>query len=272
MDESIDERYRRNSEHPDTFSPYGPCEWRMEDGRVNNEDESSGLSPRNTAPIKPPTENSTSATVRPLTLSELIRREWRFLGLLLWTYPFKRETDRYVKSNSSFIAHAIVIPMVVGSFLGLPPISASNYPALSAATLVEGNVVRDPKLLGGGKYTSEPFGVQTATGVVFKQCTRMSAACLPKVIWREAEGKPARMWYVGDWVVQVEIDGVIPPSRSYEEQKKRLTENFFLNFFLPIGMALVAYGLLRLVRRYGRQARTEVSKRCDETNNIARSN
>lgn len=186
-----------------------------------------------------------------------ISRALRFLALLFWVMPIRREADRErsfdIKVSYGMLGLALVLYLLYSK----PYFPPGTFPELSQLTVVEGVLVRHPSRRDG-RYTNEPVGIRTLNGDVFKQCSTLGVRCLvgpdEPNDWQSYVGKPARIWFWGEWIIQFEIDGRIPYKLSYAKRRDGFTS---LPFAFWFGLMVGTYLIFRLIQRYGRAAFNE---------------
>lgn len=184
-----------------------------------------------------------------------------FLRLLFWSLPFKREISPAKKYDIGFGYLLILILTLVDVSEPRPFFTETGFPSMAQLTVIEGVLVEHPTERDS-KYHTAPIGLRTTTGDVFKRCSSLGVSCTVdidggrRVGWQTYLGKPARMWFFDDSVMQLEIDGEIPSRFSYEEFKRIYTGlGRYWFFFLILG-----YVLFRLIQRYAKPAFTEATK------------
>jgi hypothetical protein len=193
--------------------------------------------------------------VRRLGPLAFLRSLANFLRLLLWTCPFRREQDTTRKFDMRLCVLMMLLSLYLAVFEFRPYFTERGFPHLSRLTVISGVLIEHPTERDS-KYHTAPIGVRTASGDVFKRCSSLGVTCWvdnKTGDWRELAGKPARMWYLGDWMVQLEIDGAIPRGFSYGNSKRMFTSltKFWLSFLV------LGYFLFRIVQRYLKPAAVE---------------
>ncbi|HLA36506.1 MAG TPA: hypothetical protein VJ001_16715 [Rhodocyclaceae bacterium] len=188
-------------------------------------------------------------TTNHLKRNGLLWKIGRFLWLFFWEYPIRREKNPISLAMNYLCYNFIFIFGFMGLFFAHPDIPADKFPSLEQTTVVEGRIIRHPSLRGGSKYVSEPLGIETATGPIFKQCTTLGVSCLEFDEWKYIESRPAKLWFWNEWAIQLEVDGVVPKRLTYEHKKKVFTSNPAIVFVWLIGIVIV-YMLIRISRRY----------------------
>lgn len=181
-----------------------------------------------------------------------------FFRLMFWTLPLKREASQVKKADIGFGYALIFIAVLVEISEPRLFFTEAGFPSMAQLTLVEGTLIEHPGERDS-KYHTAPLGLRTTTGDVFKKCSSLGVACTvetdgnQRVGWRTYLGKPARMWFFEDWIVQLEIDGKIPFRFSYEESRRIYTGlgRYWLYFLI------VGYLLGRLLQRYAKPAFSE---------------
>jgi len=172
--------------------------------------------------------------------------------------PIQREKDRNAAADIKLGYGMLGLCFVLYAFFSHPYFLPGTYPELSQLTVAEGILIRHP-VQRDAKYVTEPVGLRTDRGDIFKKCANLGVRCLagpnePKV-WRHYLGKPARMWFWGEWMFQLEIDGVIHPRLSYARRKEFYTS---LPGWFWLACLAGGYTMFRLIQRYGRAAANEV--------------
>lgn len=175
----------------------------------------------------------------------------RFLKLFFWVLPISRERQRERLLDMVFCYAMIVLCVAYYVFLSPPFVLASNFPLLESLEVVEGTIVRH-ETRRVTRYTAEPIGIKTKSGVVFKECGVIGVPCLAShdkktTGWDVIEGRSARMWYWNDRVVQLEIDGSVSNGLSYEQTRERFSKFPGAMWVLLIAMS---YLIVQLSRRH----------------------
>lgn len=191
-------------------------------------------------------------------LRDTLKSILTFLTLFFWVLPIRRETDSKRSTDIKFSYGMLVLAVVLYFFYSEPYVGPKEFPELSKLPVVEGVLIRHPTRRSG-RYSSEPVGIRTAKGNVFKECTTMGLHCFAgpdqeTKDWQTYFGQPARMWYWNEWVVQLEINGRIPEKLSYERMRNRHT-SWLESFWMIILVG--SYLVFRLIQRYGRTAFNE---------------
>ena len=190
--------------------------------------------------------------------SLFLKRWAHFLWLLFARYPLSSEMDESVRRNSIRHYACSGVLVLVCFALGGPSISEGDYPSLNQANQVEGIVLREHKLKGG-KYTSEPFVIETPQGLVPKKCARLGATCFDESKWSGIVGKPAKIWFWNEFILQIEVDGIVHPDGSYQRFKRSHTSNPSLFVWSLMGAPYLVFTLLRILRLYARTQRPQRS-------------
>ena len=136
----------------------------------------------------------------------------KFLHLFFWSLPLKRETSPAKRGDIGFGYLMILIIVLVEVSEPHTYFTEAGFPSMAQLTVVEGVLVEHPTERDS-RYHTAPIGLRTATGDVFKKCSRLGVACTVEIVgnqgigWRTYLGKPARMWFFDDSIMQLEIDG-----------------------------------------------------------------
>lgn len=189
----------------------------------------------------------------------------KFLVLFFWVMPIRREKDRTLATDIGIGYGILVLCAGLYAFASKPYIPAANFPELSQLPVVEGILVRHPTERDS-RYSNEPLGIDTLAGVVFKKCNALGNRCFvadtPPSVWQNHAGQSVRVWYLGDWIVQLELNGRIPDSLSYEQRKRQMTG---IPGALLWSLPILGYLLFRLFSRYGRAAYDEAFSVTDKS-------
>lgn len=161
------------------------------------------------------------------------------------------------------------LALILHLFYSIPYFPPGTFPELSQLPVVEGILIRHPSRRDG-RYSNEPVGLRTATGDVFKECSTLGVRCLAgpdeTKDWQSYVGKPARIWFWGEWIIQFEIDGRIPYRHSYAKKKEGFTS---LPYSFWFGLLVGGYLTFRLIQRYGRPAFNEAFKMNDTADSLS---
>jgi len=193
-----------------------------------------------------------------------------FFRLMFWTLPFKRETNQAKKVDIGFSYFIVLVFVLIEVLEPRPIFTAAGFPSMEQLTVVEGVLVEHP-LERDSKYHTAPIGLRTTTGDVFKKCSSLGVRCIVEIDgnrgigWRTYLGKPARMWFFDDLVVQLEIEGKIPFRFSYEESKRIYTG--LGRYWLLL--LILGYVMGRLIQWYAKPAFKEAFAGRSVTSNSA---
>jgi hypothetical protein len=184
-----------------------------------------------------------------------------FFRLMFWTLPLKRESNGAKKGDIGVGYVVILMLVLVEVSEPRPFFTEAGFPTMSQLSVVQGVLIEHPTERDS-KYHTAPIGLRTLTGDVFKKCSNLGVSCTVEIVgnqgigWRTYLGKPARMWFFDDLVIQLEIDGKIPFRFSYEESERIYTVIGGYWFFLLI----FSYVFFRLIQRYATPAFEEAFK------------
>ena len=170
--------------------------------------------------------------------------------LLLWDLPLRRESDSKRRFDIQVSYSMLLLALFVLLTEGRPYIIPSNFPALSQLPIIEGTLIQHPNKKNT-RYSSAPIGIQTSAGNIYKRCSGLGVSCSfgldHREDWSHFIGKPVRIWYLDDWIVQVEVDGNVTSGIPYERGRDRFTD-FFAHFWMLLMVG--GYIMFRLLQRY----------------------
>lgn len=181
---------------------------------------------------------------------KFIGRIFKFLWLLFWVYPIKKEENAKIKrENGEFVA--CFFGLLLGYLLiGHPIIAEKNYPLLENTIFAEGIIVRKSINDRGGKYKSEPFGIKMGNSVIYKECARLGVSCFENAEWNSLVGKTAKIWYWDNHIIKIEIAGKNIHNMSYEKIKERYTDNTIQTVLLSLLFIAFIWHLIRCYSLY----------------------